>query len=98
MPAVSKVATQKSSAGTKTPAKRTSTNTRARTRGQRTTSKILEVPDSDDEDEEVITSRSTSKGAFEGVFIPKSDMASSTERGRPSESTAPSSIADSMDS
>ncbi|KAJ9604956.1 DNA repair protein rad16 [Cladophialophora chaetospira] len=90
----SKFATQKSPAGTKTPIKETTT----RTRGRPTTSRVTEIPDSDDEDEEVVISRSTSKGVFAGVIIPKNDMASTKRRGRPSESTAPSSIADSVES
>ena len=93
MPVASKVATQKSSpAGTKTPAQRTST----RSRGRPAAGKVVEIPDSDDE--AVVISRSTSKGAFEGVHVPKNDSAPATRRGRPSESTAASSIADSTES
>lgn len=45
-----------------------------------------------------MTSKSTAKGLFQGVYVPKKEMASTTGNTRNSESTAPSSIADSMDS
>ncbi|ETI29080.1 hypothetical protein G647_01533 [Cladophialophora carrionii CBS 160.54] len=95
MLAASKVATRMSSpAESKPPIKRPNT----RTRGRPAASKVLEIPDSDDDEEEVFESRSLSEGTFQGVFIPKKGMTSTTSRGIQSESTAPSSVADSMDS
>lgn len=64
-------------------------------------SKVAEIPDSDGI-EEITPSDSNFKGKFQGVFVPTHGSASTSaprkRRGRPSESTAPSSIADSMDS
>ena len=60
-------------------------------------SKVTEVPGSDEE-EELVTSRSTSKGTFEAVIVNKNAMTSRTSRPKQSESSTPSSIADSMDS
>ncbi len=94
MSSASKVATPKSLAGAKTPIQKTTT----RSRGRLSALKNVEIPDTDDEDEEVVISRSTSKGSFAGVFVPKKEMTSTNSRGRLVESTAPSSIADSMDS
>ncbi|KIW30092.1 uncharacterized protein PV07_05867 [Cladophialophora immunda] len=89
----SRVATEKSSpARTKAPSKR-SIN---RSRGRPSASAAIEIPDSDDD--EVSVSASTSKGMFQGVFIPKGGSAPAKRRGRQSQSTAASSVADSMDS
>ncbi|KIW98865.1 uncharacterized protein Z519_00528 [Cladophialophora bantiana CBS 173.52] len=93
MPTASRVATEKSSpAPTKAPPKRSSN----RSRGRPSASTVTEIPNS--EDDVILVGAPTAKGTFQGVFIPKDESAPANRRGRPSASTAPSSIADSMDS
>ncbi|OAL33629.1 hypothetical protein AYO20_07136 [Fonsecaea nubica] len=89
----SRIATEKSTPSRiRAPSKRTIN----RSRGKPSASAVKEIPDTDDDD--ISVTASTSKGAFQGVYVSNNDSAPAKRRGRLSESTAPSSIADPMDS
>ncbi|KAI1614478.1 adenosinetriphosphatase [Exophiala viscosa] len=64
------------------------------------TSQVTEIPDSDDFEEiiEVKSSVSVSKGTFKGVFVPTNGSTIVNASAAVSDSTAPSSIADSLES
>ena len=74
---------------------------KSQSRDRSSASKAAEIPDSDEE-EDIITSRSTSKGTFKGVFVSKNDTVSRAVHGKravskKTESTSSSSVADSVD-